>query len=131
MGPDLTGRKIAVWGLAFKPNTDDMREAPSPVLIEALLRAGAKVQAYDPAAMEEAQHIYGVQPMLQLCGTKEAALNNADALVIMTEWRQFKAPDFELLKNTLLQPVIFDGRNLFDPIRMKERGFTYKGIGRE
>lgn len=127
---DLAGKTFALWGLSFKPNTDDMREAPSRVLMEALWQAGAKVQAYDPAAMEETQHIYGLQPLLQLCGTKEAALHNADALVIMTEWRQFKAPDFELLKNTLIQPVIFDGRNLFDPVRMKEKGFTYKGIGR-
>jgi UDPglucose 6-dehydrogenase len=127
---DLAGKTFALWGLSFKPNTDDMREAPSRVLMEALWQAGAKVQAYDPAAMEETQHIYGLQPLLQLCGTKEAALHNADALVIMTEWRQFKAPDFEFLKNTLLQPVIFDGRNLFDPVRMKEKGITYKGIGR-
>jgi UDPglucose 6-dehydrogenase len=98
--------------------------------METLWQAGAKVQAYDPAAMEETQHIYGLQPLLHLCGTKEAALNNADALIIMTEWRQFKAPDFEMLKNTLKQPVIFDGRNLFDPVRMKEKGFVYKGIGR-
>jgi len=127
---NLKGKTFALWGLSFKPNTDDMREAPSRVLLEALWQSGAKVQAYDPAAMEETQHIYGQQPLLQLCGTKEAALNNADALIIMTEWRQFKAPDFELLKNTLKQPVIFDGRNLFDPARMKEKGFTYKGIGR-
>jgi len=127
---NLKGKTFALWGLSFKPNTDDMREAPSRVLMEALWQSGAKVQAYDPAAMEETQHIYGQQPLLQLCGTKEAALNNADALIIMTEWRQFKAPDFELLKNTLKQPVIFDGRNLFDPARMKEKGFTYKGIGR-
>jgi len=127
---NLKDKTFALWGLSFKPNTDDMREAPSRVLMEALWQSGAKVQAYDPAAMEETQHIYGQQPLLQLCGTKEAALNNADALIIMTEWRQFKAPDFELLKNTLKQPVIFDGRNLFDPARMKEKGFTYKGIGR-
>jgi len=127
---DLEGKTFALWGLSFKPNTDDMREAPSRVLMEALWQAGAKVQAYDPAAMEETQHIYGLQPLLHLCGTKEAALNNADALIIMTEWRQFKAPDFEMLKNTLKQPVIFDGRNLFDPVRMKEKGFVYKGIGR-
>ncbi len=127
---DLEGKTFALWGLSFKPNTDDMREAPSRVLMEALWQAGANVQAYDPAAMEETQHIYGLQPLLHLCGTKEAALNNADALIIMTEWRQFKAPDFEMLKNTLKQPVIFDGRNLFDPVRMKEKGFVYKGIGR-
>jgi len=126
----LAGKTIALWGLSFKPNTDDMREAPSRVLMEALWKAGAKVQAFDPAAMEETQHIYGQQPLLQLCGTKEAALHGADALVIMTEWRQFKAPDFELLKKTLKQPLIFDGRNLFDPARMREKGFIYKGIGR-
>jgi len=126
----LKGKTIALWGLSFKPNTDDMREAPSRVLMEALWKAGAKVQAFDPAAMEETQHIYGQQPLLQLCGTKEAALHGADALVIMTEWRQFKAPDFDLLKKTLKQPLIFDGRNLFDPARMREKGFVYKGIGR-
>jgi UDPglucose 6-dehydrogenase len=98
--------------------------------MEALWKAGAKVQAFDPAAMEETQHIYGQQPLLQLCGTKEAVLHGADALVIMTEWRQFKAPDFELIKKSLKQPLIFDGRNLFDPARMREKGFVYKGIGR-
>jgi UDPglucose 6-dehydrogenase len=127
---DLAGKTIALWGLSFKPNTDDMREAPSRVLMEALWQAGAKVQAYDPAAMEETQHIYGQQPLLQLCGTKEAALQGADALVIMTEWRQFKAPDFEMIKKSLKQALIFDGRNLFEPARMREKGFIYKGIGR-
>ena len=126
----LKGKTVALWGLAFKPNTDDMREAPSRVLMEALWDAGAKVQAYDPAAMEETQRIYGQQALLQLCGTKEAALQNADVLVIMTEWRQFKAPDFELIKHSLKQPVIFDGRNLFDPKRMHEKGIEYHGIGR-
>ena len=126
----LAGKTVALWGLAFKPNTDDMREAPSRVLMESLWEAGVKVQAYDPAAMEETQRIYGQQPMLQLCGTKEAALHNADALVIMTEWRQFKAPDFELIKQTLKQPVVFDGRNLFDPLRLQEKGIEYYGIGR-
>lgn len=126
----LAGKTVALWGLAFKPNTDDMREAPSRVLMESLWEAGAKVQAYDPAAMEETQRIYGQQPLLQLCGTKEAALQNADMLVIMTEWRQFKAPDIEAIKRTLKQPVIFDGRNLFDPMRMIEKGIEYYGIGR-
>lgn len=128
---NLKGKTIALWGLAFKPNTDDMREAPSRVLMEALWAEGAKVQAYDPAAMEEAQHIYGNKPELILAGTKEAALNHADALVIMTEWRQFKAPNFDVIKQTLKSPVIFDGRNLFEPSRMKERGFDYFGIGRQ
>lgn len=126
----LAGKTVALWGLAFKPNTDDMREAPSRVLMESLWEAGAKVQAYDPAAMEETQRIYGQQPMLQLCGTKEAALHHADVLVIMTEWRQFKAPDFEVIKQSLKQAVVFDGRNLFDPVRMQEKGIQYFGIGR-
>ena len=127
---DLKGKTIALWGLSFKPNTDDMREAPARVLMQALWDAGAKVQAYDPAAMEEAQHIYGARADLMLCGTKEAAMAGADALVIMTEWRQFKAPDFDAIKAALKTPVIFDGRNLFEPSRMKERGIDYLGIGR-
>ena len=127
---NLKGKTIALWGLAFKPNTDDMREAPSRVLMQALWAEGAKVQAYDPAAMEEAQHLYGNKPELMLAGTKETALSNADALVIMTEWRQFKAPNFDVIKQTLKSPAIFDGRNLFEPARMKERGIEYFGIGR-
>jgi UDPglucose 6-dehydrogenase len=127
---DLKDKTIALWGLAFKPNTDDMREAPSRVLMEALWAEGAKVQAYDPAAMEEAQHLYGNKAGLLLAGTKEAALNNADVLVIMTEWRQFKAPNFDVIKQALKSPAIFDGRNLFEPARMKERGIDYFGIGR-
>ena len=126
----LKGKTIALWGLAFKPNTDDMREAPSRVLMEALWAEGAKVQAFDPAAMEETQHLYGHKPELMLAGTKEAALINADALVIMTEWRQFKAPNFDVIKQNLKSPAIFDGRNLFEPVRMKDRGFDYFGIGR-
>jgi len=126
----LHGKNIALWGLSFKPNTDDMREAPSRVLMEALWAEGAKVQAYDPAAMEEAQHIYGNRSDLLLSGTKEAALSGADCLVIMTEWRQFKAPDFDLIKQALKSPVVFDGRNLYEPQRMKERGIDYFGIGR-
>ena len=129
-GGQLAGKTFALWGLAFKPNTDDMREAPSRVLMDALWAAGARVQAYDPAAMEEAQRIYGARNDFLLCGTKEAALQDADALVIMTDWRQFKAPDFSALKQTLKSPLIFDGRNLYDPQRMCERGFTYHGIGR-
>jgi len=126
----LAGKTIALWGLSFKPNTDDMRDAPSRVLMEALWQAGACVQAYDPVAMEEAQRSYGVRADLLLCGTKEAAVQDADALVIMTEWRQFKAPDLEALKRALKAPLIFDGRNLYDPQRMRERGFSYHGIGR-
>ena len=129
-GGDLKGRTIALWGLAFKPNTDDMREAASRVLMEALWEAGAKVQAYDPEAMEETQRIYGDRPDLALVGTKEAALRDADALVIMTEWQAFRAPDFDLIAEKLKQKVIFDGRNLFEPARMARRGFAYYAIGR-
>ncbi|QJQ94002.1 MULTISPECIES: UDP-glucose/GDP-mannose dehydrogenase family protein [Halomonadaceae] len=127
---DLQGKVFAVWGLAFKPNTDDMREAPSRVLMEALWQAGAKVQAYDPEAMEEAQRIYNNREELSLCGTKEAALKSADALVIVTEWQNFRAPDFELIKSCLAEPTIFDGRNLYDPQRMEKKGFVYYSVGR-
>jgi len=126
----LQNKTFALWGLSFKPNTDDMREAPSRVVMEALWQAGARVQAFDPAAMEETQHIYGDRSDLMLCGTKEAALMGADALVIMTEWKNFRVPDFDRLKTSLKTPVIFDGRNLFEPARMRERGFDYFGIGR-
>jgi UDPglucose 6-dehydrogenase len=129
-GEDLTGRVVALWGLSFKPNTDDMREAAARVLMEALWGAGAKVQAYDPQAMEEAQRIYGDREDLMLCGTKEAALRGADALVVMTEWQAFRAPDFDLIKERLGSPVIFDGRNLYDPARMARKGIAYYGIGR-
>ena len=127
---DLRDKTFALWGLSFKPNTDDMREAPSRVVMEALWQAGARVQAFDPAAMEETQHIYGDRPDLMLCGTKEAALLGADALVIMTEWKNFRVPDFERIKTSLKTPVIFDGRNLYEPARMRERGMDYFGIGR-
>lgn len=129
-GGDLKGKTFALWGLAFKPNTDDMREAPSRVLIEALWAAGAKVQAYDPVAMDEAQHIYGLRDDLKLVGTKEAALEKADALIICTEWKIFRAPNFDLLKGALLNPVVFDGRNLYEPERMVEYGFEYYAVGR-
>lgn len=127
---DVKGKTFAIWGLAFKPNTDDMREAPSRVLMEALWEAGAKVQAYDPEAMEETQRIYGQRDELSLCGTKEAALKDADALVIVTEWQAFKAPDFALIKERLNQATIFDGRNLYEPGRMARKGFTYYSVGR-
>ncbi|WP_349573383.1 UDP-glucose dehydrogenase family protein [Azotobacter salinestris] len=129
-GSDLAGKTFALWGLSFKPNTDDMREAPSRVLMEALWQAGAKVQAYDPEAMEEAQRLYGNRDDLLLCGTKEAALKGAEALVIVTEWQAFKAPDFDFIKQQLRQPVIFDGRNLFEPRRMARKGIVYCSIGR-
>lgn len=127
---DLAGKTVAVWGLSFKPQTDDMREASSMVLMEALWKAGAKVQAYDPEAMEECQRIYGPRADLTLVGTKESALNGADALVVCTEWSQFRAPDFDLIANTLSHKVIVDGRNLYDPALLKQRGFSYYGIGR-
>ena len=127
----LQGKTFALWGLSFKPDTDDIREAPSRVLMEALWRAGANVQAYDPKAMEEAQRLYGARDDFTLAGTKEAALKNADALVIITEWSLFRAPDFDLLKRQLKQPLIFDGRNLFEPQRLSKRGFTYISVGRQ
>ena len=129
-GGELRGKTVALWGLSFKPNTDDMREAPSRVLMEALWRAGAKVQAYDPEAMEEAQRIYGERDDFVLSGTKEAALKGADVLAIVTEWQCFRAPDFELIREKLSEPTIFDGRNLYEPQRMKIKGFNYCGIGR-
>lgn len=127
---NLQGKTFALWGLSFKPNTDDMREAPSRVLMEALWQAGAQVQAYDPEAMAETQRIYGNREDLRLCGTKEAALQGADALIIVTEWQAFKAPDFEFITQALSSPVIFDGRNLFDPARMSKKGIRYYSIGR-
>lgn len=129
-GGDLKGKTFALWGLSFKPNTDDMREAPSRVLMEALWAAGAKVQAYDPVAMDETQHIYGLREHLKLVGTKEAALENADALIICTEWKIFRAPNFDLIKSALRNPVVFDGRNLYEPERMLEHGFEYYAVGR-
>ena len=126
----LKGKTFAVWGLAFKPNTDDMREAPARVLMEALWAAGAKVQAYDPEAMQECQAIYGLRDDLLLCGTKEAALRGADALLICTEWKSFRAPSFDALKDALTTPVIFDGRNLYDPKVIARYGIEYFSIGR-
>src|SRR5476651_200487 len=129
-GDDLQGKTFAIWGLSFKPNTDDMREASSRVLMETLWQAGAQVQAFDPEAVDETQRIYGHRADLTLMGTKEAALHGADALVICTEWKNFRAPDFDTIKSALKQPVIFDGRNLYDPDRLASRGFVYYGIGR-
>jgi UDPglucose 6-dehydrogenase len=127
---DIAGKTIALWGLAFKPNTDDMREASSRVLVETLWAAGAKVQAYDPEAMDEAQRIYGHRDDFSLMGTKEAAVNGADALVICTEWQAFRAPDFDFLAETLTDKAIFDGRNLYDPETVSEYNLSYYGIGR-
>ena len=127
---DLEGKTLAVWGLAFKPNTDDMREASSRVLMEALWAAGARVRAYDPVAMAECTRIYGDRPDLVLCKTGPEALEGADALAIVTEWREFRSPDFEHMRGALKAPVIFDGRNLYDPAHMARAGFSYYAIGR-
>jgi UDPglucose 6-dehydrogenase len=126
----VADKTFAVWGLSFKPNTDDMREASSRVLLEALWQAGAKVQAYDPEAMEEAQRIYGTRDDFTLMGTKEAALHGADALVIVTEWKSFRVPDFKAMRTELRDKVVFDGRNLYDPSRVEAMGLAYYGIGR-
>lgn len=127
---DLKGKTVALWGLSFKPNTDDMREASSRVLMERLWDAGATVQAFDPEAMEETQRIYSGRSDLRLMGTKEAALEGADFLVICTEWQAFRAPDFALIKQKLTEPLLFDGRNLFEPSLMLEYGLQYYAIGR-
>ncbi len=129
-GGQLRGRIFALWGLAFKPDTDDMREAPSRTLMEALWAAGATVQAFDPTAMQEAGRIYGERSDLRYCESKEAALQDADALIIVTEWREFRSPDFGAISAALAEPVIFDGRNLYDPRRMEHEGIRYYGIGR-
>jgi UDPglucose 6-dehydrogenase len=127
---DLAGKTIALWGLAFKPNTDDMREAPSRELMEALWAAGARVRAYDPVAMGEARRLYGERPDLVLVDSSEAALDGADALAIATEWQEFRSPDFERIRDALRHKVIFDGRNLYDPALVRSYGLTYHGIGR-
>jgi len=127
---DLQGKVLALWGLAFKPGTDDMREAPSRVLMEQLWAAGARVQAYDPQAMEEARRIYGERADLILCPDPERALVGADALVVITEWQAFRSPDFEEIRKVLHRPVIFDGRNIYQPDWLEQQGFVYYGIGR-
>jgi UDPglucose 6-dehydrogenase len=127
---DLGGKRVALWGLAFKPNTDDMREAPSRVFMEACWAAGVTVQAYDPVASDEARRLYGERDDLKLCATPEAALEGADALVVATEWREFRSPDFDAIKASLSEPVVIDGRNIYDPEHMTARGFAYYAIGR-
>ncbi|MDN7847679.1 UDP-glucose dehydrogenase family protein [Burkholderia seminalis] len=137
-GADLTGREFAVWGLAFKPNTDDMREAPSRRLIAALLERGATVRAYDPVAIDEARRVFELDfghdadalARLHLVDTQDIAVTGADALVIVTEWKEFRSPDFTRLKAELKAPVIFDGRNLYEPDAMAELGIDYYAIGR-
>jgi UDPglucose 6-dehydrogenase len=129
-GEDLTGRRFGVWGLAFKPNTDDMREAPSRVIITELIRRGASICAYDPVAMPEAQRTLEGVPRLTYATSQAQALEGADALVIITEWKEFKSPDFDAMKAALKQPVVIDGRNLYEPSLMAELGIEYNGIGR-
>jgi len=126
----LEGRAIALWGLSFKPNTDDMREASSRALMEALWEAGCSVRAYDPVAMDAARRLYPDQPRLVLCPSAEDAVKEADALAVTTEWREFRSPDFGVLKTSLKAPVIFDGRNVYEPEHMRRIGFEYFGVGR-
>ncbi len=129
-GRNLAGRRFALWGLAFKANTDDMREAPSLVVIGDLLASGATIAAYDPEAMDEARRLFPGESSLSFAESKEAALDGADALVIVTEWKEFRSPDFEDIRQRLKTPLIFDGRNLFDPQFMRKQGFDYVAIGR-
>jgi len=127
---DLKGKTFALWGLSFKPNTDDMRAASSRVLLDKLWGAGASVSAYDPQAMHETQRIYGDRDDLKLCDNPDEVLESADALIVLTEWNVFRSPDFTKIKTALSNPVIFDGRNVYDPDNMKELGFKYYSIGR-
>lgn len=129
-GADLKGRHFALWGLAFKPNTDDMREAPSLVIIDELTRRGATVAAYDPVSMTEAARVLGPRDDVRLVERASAALEGADALLIVTEWKEFRTPDFDGIKASLKSPLVFDGRNLYDPKLMKALGIEYSGIGR-
>jgi UDPglucose 6-dehydrogenase len=133
LGNSLQGRTLALWGLAFKPDTDDMREAPSRVMIDALLEAGAAIRAYDPVACAEARRLYQAHPAtgrLEFCNNAYDAVAGADALLIATEWKEFRSPDFDRLKQSLTQPLIFDGRNLYDPALMQRLGFEYFAVGR-
>jgi UDPglucose 6-dehydrogenase len=130
-GNDLAGRRFALWGLAFKPNTDDMREAPALVVIKALLERGATISAYDPVAMDEARHIYGKDRSVSFAASAMDAVKGADALVIMTEWKAFRSPDFDELKSMLKEPVVIDGRNLYEPSVVAAHGLEYYPIGRK
>ena len=129
-GEDLSGRCFALWGLAFKPNTDDMRDAPSRVIVAELVRRGASLRAYDPVAMDEAARVLGSVRGLSFVDSAAQALVGADALVVVTEWKEFRNPDFDAIKAALKQPVVFDGRNIFDPAFMRTLGIEYSGIGR-
>jgi len=127
---DIKGKTFAVWGLSFKPNTDDLREAPSRVLIEAIFENGGKVRAYDPVAMKEMRHFYPDEKRLELVGTAQDTVEGCDALLINTEWREFRSPNFASLAKSLNNPLVIDGRNLFEPEQLKEHGLTYDCIGR-
>lgn len=129
-GDNLKDKHFALWGLAFKPNTDDMREASSRVLIDELIKAGATITAYDPVAMDEGKRIFKDEKHLSFADTQDEALKNADALIIVTEWTEFRSPDFTLIKSSLKSPMIFDGRNLYNPKAVRALGFNYYPIGR-
>lgn len=127
---DLKNKTVALWGLSFKPNTDDMREASSIILIDHLCKAGVTIKAYDPVAIPMAKKIFGAHSNITFCERRDDTLSSADALVIITEWDEFKTPDFAVIKEKLKDPVIFDGRNLYEPQLLREQGFRYYGIGR-
>ena len=129
-GEDLSGRRFALWGLAFKPDTDDMREAPSRRVVADLLARGATVCAYDPVAIDEARRVFGAEPRIAYAESPMAALDGADALLIVTEWKAFRSPDFEDIKRRLRAPLVFDGRNLYDPATLRAAGIEYHAIGR-
>jgi len=130
LGENLTGRTFALWGLAFKPNTDDMREAPALAIVDALAARGARIVAYDPVAMTEARRVFGDAPHVAFAGSPMAALEGADALVVVTEWQEFRSPDFDAIRSTLGERLIFDGRNLYDPSAVRAAGLEYFAIGR-
>jgi len=130
MGENLNGKCFALWGLAFKPNTDDMREAPSRVIVAELLKRGATINAYDPVAMDEARRVFGEEPRIRYADSPMGAIEGADALAIVTEWKEFRSPDFAGLKRLLKEPLVFDGRNLYEPLDMREAGLEYFPIGR-
>ena len=127
---DLRGLSFGVWGLAFKPGTDDLREAPSLVIIDELLRLGARVQAFDPVAMPKLKSLWGERVGFELMQNPMQVAKDASALLVVTEWREFRSPDFAELRAAMRQPIIIDGRNLFDPVLMEEAGFEYVGVGR-
>jgi UDPglucose 6-dehydrogenase len=130
LGDDLAGKTFALWGLAFKPDTDDMREAPSRAIIAGLLERGASVAAYDPVAIDEARRVFGQTAGLSFASSPMAAVAGADALLVVTEWKEFRSPEFAEIRRQLKQPLLFDGRNLFDPALVRAAGIEYFGIGR-